>query len=184
MSIYYLSNVAFFGFAIYSLFYIVFKLFPFAKKNDLLTKIDDATCTVVGIAGILFALIWIAEITSILLVDDDSNRNFLLRRMFGKYAIGFWLQPLCSLFFSQLIWFKKIAKLALFRFIIALFLFIDFEKLVIIITSLHRDYLPSSWRMYEDFSFWGWMISGWIIKLFFFASMVTVVYYVKNRKTL
>ena len=183
MSIYYLSNVAFFGFAIYSLFYIVFKHFTFFKSNTVFEKIDQATRIVVGLAGVLFAQIWMLEIISILCGDDLSNRDFLMKRMLGKYAFGFWLQPLCTIIFSQLVWFKKLAKHSLFRFVIALFLFIDFEKLVIIITSLHRDYLPSSWTMYEDFSFLGWMISSWIIKLFFFASMVVVVYYIKNRKT-
>jgi hypothetical protein len=184
MGSYYLSNVAFFGFAVYSVFFIVFKRFPFYKKNTAYSKIDQAAITVVGLAGLLYASIWIYEISTILMGDDASHKNQLLSRMTSKYAIGFWLQPLTYIFFSQIVWFKKIAKHSFLRGIIAFFLFLNFEKFVIIATTIHRDYLPSSWTMFEDYSIFGWIISGWLIKLVFFASMVIVTYYIKNRRTL
>lgn len=184
MDSYYLSNVAFFGFAVYSVFFIVFKRFSFYTKNTIYSKIDQAAITVVGLAGLLYAGIWIYEISAILIGDDASHKNQLLRRMTGKYAIGFWLQPLTYIFFSQMVWFKNIANHSLLRFIIAFFLFLNFEKCVIIMVTIHRDYLPSSWTMFEDYSIFGWIISGWLIKLVFFTSMVTVTNYIKNRRTL
>jgi hypothetical protein len=178
----YLSTAAFFGFAVYSIFFIFFKHFKFAVKEEQLGKIDQSARIVVGLAGLLFALIWTSELIIILWSNDISNRNSLIDRMFGKYALGFWLQPLCSIIFSQLVWFKEIANNSFIRLVIAWFLFVDFEKLTIILTSLHRDYLPSSWTMYSDFSLFGCLISGWILKLMFFTFMVTLTYLIKNRK--
>jgi hypothetical protein len=184
MDSYYLSHVAFFGFAVYSVCFIVFKRFQFYKKNTVYTKIDQAAITVVGLAGLLYASIWVYEISAILIGADASHKNQLLCRMTSKYAIGFWLQPLTYIFFSQIVWFKNIANHSFLRFIIAISLFVNFEKFVIIMVTIHRDYLPSSWTMFEDYSIFGWIISGWLIKLFFFTSMVTVTYYIKNRRTL
>jgi molybdopterin-containing oxidoreductase family membrane subunit len=50
-----------------------------------------------------------------------------------------------------LLWFKKLRRNLVFVFILTIFVNIGmwFERFVIIVTSLHRDYLPSSWAMYS-----------------------------------
>lgn len=184
MNLYYLSNSAFFGFAIYSLVFIICKYFSFYKKNIAFSKIDQAAISVVIVAGVVYASVWIYDLETILLHDNPSKRDRLLNRMTGIYAFGFWLQPLSYILFSQLMRIKKIANHSVLRFIAAFFLFLNFEKLVIFITSFHRDYLPSSWDMYDDYSIFGWIIADWIIKLVIFASMVVVAFLIKNRKTL
>jgi molybdopterin-containing oxidoreductase family membrane subunit len=57
----------------------------------------------------------------------------------------------CNVITPQLFWFKKIRKSLLATFIISIFVNIGmwFERFVIIVTSLHRDYLPSSWTMFH-----------------------------------
>jgi hypothetical protein len=184
MNLYYLSNVVFFGFAIYSVLFLIFKHFSFYKKAAVFRKIEEAAITVVGFAGLLYASIWIYEIGSIFLGNDTENQEQLVRRMTGIYAFGYWLQPLLYILLSQLVRLPKIANHFFSRFIIAFFLFLNFEKFVIVVTSLHRDYLPSSWTMYGGYSIFGWIIADWILKLIIFSSLVTVAFYLKNRKTL
>jgi molybdopterin-containing oxidoreductase family membrane subunit len=48
-------------------------------------------------------------------------------------------------------WFKKLRTSIAFSFIISIVVNIGmwFERFVIIVTSLHRDYLPSSWTMFQ-----------------------------------
>ena len=57
----------------------------------------------------------------------------------------------CNVFSPQLMWFKKLRTNITFSFIISIVVNIGmwFERFVIIVTSLHRDYLPSSWTQFS-----------------------------------
>ena len=57
----------------------------------------------------------------------------------------------CNVISPQLMWFKKLRRSIIFTFILSIFVNIGmwFERFVIIVTSLHRDYLPSSWSMFS-----------------------------------
>jgi molybdopterin-containing oxidoreductase family membrane subunit len=56
----------------------------------------------------------------------------------------------CNVISPQLLWWRKLRTNLVFVFILSIFVNIGmwFERFVIIVTSLHRDYLPSSWSMY------------------------------------
>jgi molybdopterin-containing oxidoreductase family membrane subunit len=73
-----------------------------------------------------------------------------INRALGPYAWAYWTMISCNVIFPQLFWFKKIRRSILFMFIIGVFVNVGmwFERFVIIVTSLSRDYLPSSWHMY------------------------------------
>jgi molybdopterin-containing oxidoreductase family membrane subunit len=57
----------------------------------------------------------------------------------------------CNVVSPQVFWFKKLRTNLLFTFIMSIVVNIGmwFERFVIIVTSLHRDYLPSSWTMFH-----------------------------------
>src|SRR5690606_13446549 len=57
----------------------------------------------------------------------------------------------CNVVSPQLMWFKKLRRSLLFTFFISIVVNIGmwFERFVIIVTSLHQDYLPSSWSMFH-----------------------------------
>jgi molybdopterin-containing oxidoreductase family membrane subunit len=57
----------------------------------------------------------------------------------------------CNVISPQLFWFKKLRRSIGFTFFMSIVINIGmwFERFVIIVTSLHRDYLPSSWEMYK-----------------------------------
>ncbi len=57
----------------------------------------------------------------------------------------------CNLLFPQFFWFKRLRRSIPFMFVISIFVNIGmwFERFVITVTSLHRDYLPSSWDYYS-----------------------------------
>jgi molybdopterin-containing oxidoreductase family membrane subunit len=68
----------------------------------------------------------------------------------GPYAWAYWIMVGCNVLTPQLLWFRKIRSSMLVVFILSIFINIGmwFERFVIIVTSLHRDFLPSSWTMY------------------------------------
>jgi len=72
--------------------------------------------------------------------------------MFGKYWFGYWVQPLLWVSLTQLLRIKTIRKNVLLRILFSFLLIFSIEKYVIMMVAFHRDYLPSSWTMYNDLS--------------------------------
>jgi uncharacterized membrane protein len=58
-----------------------------------------------------------------------------------------WLQPIIWTTVSQLLWIKTVRKNLWLRFAIAMVFIASFQTFVIVVTSIHRDYLPGSWLM-------------------------------------
>ncbi|MDR3611491.1 MAG: polysulfide reductase NrfD [Ignavibacteriaceae bacterium] len=73
-----------------------------------------------------------------------------LNRAFGPYAWAYWTMISCNVLIPQLFWIRKIRRSIPVMLFIVVFVNVGmwFERFVIIVTSLHRDFLPSSWRMY------------------------------------
>ena len=70
-----------------------------------------------------------------------------LNRAMGPYAWAYWTMISCNVIFPQLFWFKRIRRSIPIMFAISIVVNIGmwFERFVIISTSLHRYFLPSSW---------------------------------------
>jgi len=68
-------------------------------------------------------------------------------RMFGPYAPIYWTMLACNCLVPQLLWSKRIRTSVPALFVIALLVNLGMwtERFVIVVTSLHRDFLPSSW---------------------------------------
>jgi molybdopterin-containing oxidoreductase family membrane subunit len=73
-----------------------------------------------------------------------------INRAFGPYAWAYWIMVSCNVLAPQLFWFKKIRRTIPVMFVIAVFVNVGmwFERFVIVVTSLSRDYLPSSWQYF------------------------------------
>jgi molybdopterin-containing oxidoreductase family membrane subunit len=74
-----------------------------------------------------------------------------MNRAFGPYAWAYWVMVSCNVFFPQLFWFKKIRRSIPVTLIIVILVNVGmwFERFVIIVSSLSRDFLPSSWHSYH-----------------------------------
>ncbi|MCS6896205.1 MAG: polysulfide reductase NrfD [Bacteroidia bacterium] len=110
---------------------------------DAMAKVTLATGMMVGFAyATEFFIAWYS--------GSYWERYIFLNRAFGPYWWSYWAMVSCNLFIPQVFWFKKLRRSPWFVFIISIFVNIGmwFERFVIIVTSLHRDFLASSWRMY------------------------------------
>ena len=93
-------------------------------------------------------------------------------RMHGPYAQYYWSLILCNILVPQLLWIKKLRTHTLVLFIVSMFINVGMwlERFIIVVTSLHRDFMPSSWDMYHG-TFWDWITYigtiGMFIALFF-----------------
>ena len=88
-------------------------------------------------------------------------------RMRGPYAPFYWALILCNVVTPQLLWFPAVRSNIPLLFVIAIIVNIGMwlERFVIVVTSLHRDFLPSSWDMYAG-TFWDWSLYFGTIGLF------------------
>ena len=90
-----------------------------------------------------------------------------LNRMTGPYAPFYWSLILCNIVIPQALWFRRVRTSVPALFVIALIVNVGMwlERFVIVVTSLHRDFLPSSWGMYSP-TVWDWATFAGTIGLF------------------
>jgi molybdopterin-containing oxidoreductase family membrane subunit len=88
-------------------------------------------------------------------------------RIFGPYGPAYWALILCNVVLPQALWFKRVRTNVPALFVLALIVNLGMwlERFVIVITSLHRDFLPSSWGMYSP-TRWDWAVLFGSIGLF------------------
>jgi molybdopterin-containing oxidoreductase family membrane subunit len=106
-------------------------------------KIILATGSIVGYAyGIEFFIAWYGAV--------PAERFAFLNRMMGPYWWAYWTMVSCNVIIPQLFWWKKVRTSIPAMFVLSIVVNIGmwFERFVIIVTSLHRDYIPSSWTYF------------------------------------
>jgi molybdopterin-containing oxidoreductase family membrane subunit len=97
------------------------------------------------------------------------ERYTMWNRAFGPYGKMYWMLIVCNGLAPQLMWIKRFRTTPALLFITAMFVNVGMwlERFVIIPTSLHRDFLPSSWGMYHG-TVWDWAMYIGSIGLFLF----------------
>ncbi|HEX9653848.1 MAG TPA: NrfD/PsrC family molybdoenzyme membrane anchor subunit [bacterium] len=98
---------------------------------------------------------------------NEYEQYMILNRLKGPYGPFYWALLLCNGLVPQLIWWDKIQNSVVALFIIAMFVNIGMwlERFIIVVTSLHRDFMPSSWGMYWP-TVWDWATYVGTIGLF------------------
>ena len=108
-------------------------------------------CKVIVATGMMVGLAYSTEF----LIAWYSGSNYegftFVNRAKGPYAWAYWTMVSCNVLSPQVFWFKKMRTSVPVIFVMSLVVNVGmwFERFVIIVTSLHRDYLPSSWAMYS-----------------------------------
>lgn len=165
-----------FGFGVYSILFLISRPMLSEPKKSMMDKFDNSACLIAAFVGAIYLIGGLAS----LIIENATVKmqieGFTMKgRLFGKYWIWYWIQPSFYLL-SQLLWFKKIRKMKFVRFIVAILLIISIESLVIYLTSLHRDYLPSSWSIPISAR-----ITDWLISLGLFGATTTIYHIVKTK---
>ncbi len=122
---------------------------------DCMCKITLATGTMVGYAyGMEFFIAWYGA--------NPYEGFAFINRAFGQYAWAYWIMISCNVLTPQFFWFKAIRRNTALVWVLSIFVNVGmwFERFVIIVTSLARDFVPSSWGYYspsvvEIFTFFG-----------------------------
>jgi Ni/Fe-hydrogenase subunit HybB-like protein len=142
--------------AIFSGFAMVLTLLIVARRamnlEDFITVDHVENMNKILIAtGSIVALAYLTELFMAWYSGVEYEHYALMNRVKGPYAWAYWIMMTCNIGSAQLLWIKKIRTSLLATFILSITVNIGmwFERFVIIVTSLHRDFLPSSWTMYK-----------------------------------
>jgi Ni/Fe-hydrogenase subunit HybB-like protein len=118
--------------------------------------------------GLIVAYSYMMETFMAFYSGNSYDQYMMMNRMTGPYAIVYWVLIATNLLTAQILWWPKIRRNVLALFIIALVIQTGMwlERFVIVITSLHRDFVPSSWGMYYP-TRWDWTVFLGSLGLFF-----------------
>jgi Ni/Fe-hydrogenase subunit HybB-like protein len=110
------------------------------------------------------------------------DRFMLMNRMWsGPMAWSYWVLLLCNFIVPQLMWSKRFRRRIPIVFTVCMFVNVGMwlERFVIIVTSLHRDFLPSSWEMYSptkwDFMTFFGTVGLFITLMFLFVRVLPLI---------
>jgi Ni/Fe-hydrogenase subunit HybB-like protein len=100
--------------------------------------------------GLIVGYGYMMEAFSAYYSGNEYERFMILNRMGGPYAIFYWCLVACNIVTPQFLWSRKVRSKVGALFAIAMVVNVGMwlERFVIVVTSLHRDFLPSSWGMY------------------------------------
>jgi Ni/Fe-hydrogenase subunit HybB-like protein len=122
--------------------------------------------------------------------NEYESYLIFISRLVGPYAWSWWALIICNGIIPQLLWWRKIRTSIPMLFIISIFVSIGMwlERFVIIVVSLHRDFLPSSWSYYRptivDVMTYGGTIGFFILLFLLFARFVPVISIAEMRELL
>ncbi len=146
---YFVAGAIFSGFAmVQTLLLVMRKVLNFENYITMfhiesMNKIIMVTGSIVGIA-------YLTELFIAWYSGSEYEMYAFANRVSGPYWWAYWTMMTCNVISPQLFWFKKIRTSIPVSWVLSIVVNIGmwFERFVIIVTSLHRDYLPSSWAMF------------------------------------
>jgi Ni/Fe-hydrogenase subunit HybB-like protein len=142
--------------AVYSGFGMVMTLLIITRKVMSLERYItlhhlDRMAKITLLTGSLVGFAYATEFFTAWYGGNPDERFAFLNRATGPFAWAFWTMVLCNVVVPQLLWLRRVRQSVGRLFVVSILVNVGmwFERFVIIVTSLHRSYLPSSWVLYR-----------------------------------
>ncbi len=147
---YFVAGAVYAGFAM--VLTLAIPLRALYKLHDFITpRHIENMCKVMLVTGLVVVYGYMCELFFGWYSGNEYERFMMKNRTYyGPYAWSYWLLLLCNFIVPQLMWSKRMRHNLGVIFTVVMFINVGMwlERFVIIVTSLHRDFLPSSWEMY------------------------------------
>lgn len=181
-------EILFIGFGLTSLLILI--LFLFKETKEFSSKFHHTSTYIIKYIGLVYLLLYAISTISFL---SSEGHILHIERAQGPYAWAYWLmilRPLVLFLLTQLFWMRKIIKIRWQSIIISLIILLvatlsgqNFERYVIFITSLHRDYQPYNSNIDDTLIlFVVTLIYGIIKSIVFFSSFVFITWAFLRKK--
>ena len=151
---YFVAGAIFSGFAmVVTLMVICRKAF---KMEAILTlRHFENMAKIMMVTGMMVGYAYAVEFFISVYSGNPYEQFVFVNRAFGPYAWAYWIMVSCNVLSPQIFWWKKARTNMAILFVMSIVVNIGmwFERFVIVVSSLHRDFLPSSWGYYTP-TFW------------------------------
>jgi molybdopterin-containing oxidoreductase family membrane subunit len=119
-------------------------------KDLVTTRHLENMCKLILATSLLLGYGYLVELGNAWYSGNLYEQYVFLNRAAGPYAWCYWTMITCNVLLPQLFWFRWFRRTPSAMLLIAVCVNVGmwFERFVIVVTSLHRDYLPSSWMMF------------------------------------
>ena len=114
----------------------------------------DAMCYLIILTSGMVGLAYATEFFTAFYSGNAYEQFAFVNRAFGPLAWGYWVMVWCNVLVPQLLWVRRVRRVLPLVFVISILINVGmwFERFIIIVSSLERDYLPSSWLSYRPTS--------------------------------
>ncbi len=154
LPVFFVAGAMYSGFAVVLLIAVTLR-HAFAIKHLVTERHLDALAKLLLATGLGTAYGYAAEMLFSWYGGDAFDHSVMMDRFFGPYAFSFWLVMLFNVISIQPLWFARVRRSPAALFVISLIVAIGmwFERFMIIVVTLHHDFLPSSAHTYRA-TFW------------------------------
>jgi Ni/Fe-hydrogenase subunit HybB-like protein len=152
---YFVAGAIFSGFAmVVTLMCLIRIAFPHMKDYVTINHLEVMN-KIIMTTGMMVGYAYAAEFFIAWYSGNEYEQYTFVNRAFGPYWWAYWIMATCNVIIPQLFWFKKLRRHIPTMFVVSIFVNIGmwFERFVITVTSLHRDFLPANWGMF-NFTFY------------------------------
>jgi molybdopterin-containing oxidoreductase family membrane subunit len=186
---YFVAGAIFSGFAMVLTLVIPVRA-AYGMKNLITDRHLDNAAKVMLTTGLMVTLGYLSEHFMAWYSDEPFEEFMTLNRMFGPYWPVYWTVIACNVLIPQVLWFRAVRYSPIALWIVALLVNVGMwaERYLIVVVSLHRDFLPSSWGQFHG-TRWDWMTYLGTLGLFFtllflFIRFVPMIAMAETRKDL
>ncbi len=175
-----------FDFAIIFHSFVIAQLFGFAcwnvlmlfiRKTLFLARLDNVIMVLTMSIGVLSLLLDVYTLARDYFSSSEYNQYSITSVMLSYWHYLLW-KTIVVVLASQSLWFRYVRNSTWLRLIASLliFFFLFFEKVVILVTSLHRDYLPFGWETTQS------LLSSYLQLFISFVSLTAIGYLLRLYK--
>lgn len=153
---YFVAGAIFSGFAMVLTLVIPIR-FIYGMDGFVTLRHLDNMAKIMLATGLMVAYGYMMEFFMAWYSGSPSELYGLMNRAFGPYAWVFWAVLFCNVVSIQALWSARVrvSPVALFVISLVVNLGMWLERFMIVVVSLHRDFIASSWGMYYP-TFWDW----------------------------
>ncbi|MBA3649429.1 MAG: polysulfide reductase NrfD [Chitinophagales bacterium] len=147
---YFVAGAIFSGFAMVLTLMVITRKVLNLQEYITLDHIESMNKIIV-LTGSIVGCAYLTELFTAWYSQNPYEQYAFANRALGPYWWAYWSMMTCNVISPQLFWIRKLRRNVWFTFFMSIVINCGmwFERFVIIVTSLHRDYIPSSWAMYS-----------------------------------
>ncbi len=177
---YFVAGAIFSGFSMVMTLSIPLRI-VYGLEDFVTMKHLDNMAKVMLATGLVLAYGYACEVFYSYYSGNTYERYVTINRALGPYGWSYWALIACNIIVPQALWFPWVRRSVPLLFVVSIIINVGMwlERFVIVVVSLHRDYLPSSWRMYYptrwDFIHYFGSIGLFFTLLFLFLRVLPMI---------